>query len=291
VIFVDAATLLARHAARGRQLVVNGVVTFVREEGHGQPVVCVHGVPVSSWTWRGVLAALAERGMRGIAPDLPGTGLSARPDRFDYSWTGLGRHLAATLQGLRLPPFHLVVHDIGGPIGFEAVALMPGRVRSITLLDTIVEPHTFHRPWPMAPFAVPGIGELWLNATPRPVFRALMRRVGYVRGSTVTRQEIDVHYDLLHREDDGRAFLHIMRSFERSRAKSELYADVLAPGQRPVQLVWGVDDKALPVSPYGETAARVIGADRPLLMKARHFLMEDYPSSIADIVASLAAES
>jgi len=290
VIFVDAATLLSRHEARGRRVVVDGVVTFVREEGHGQPVVCVHGVPVSSWVWRGLLGALAERGLRGIAPDLPGLGMSARPDRFDYTWTGLGRHLASTVQALRLPSFHLVVHDIGGPIGFEATARMPGRVRSITVLDTIVEPHTFSKPWQMKPFAVPGLGEAWLGGTPRTAFRAMMRRVGYVRGSAVTNAEIDVHHELLRRDDGGRAFLRIMRSFQTTEEKSKLYASVLAPGQRPVQLVWGQDDPAFPEK-YATIAARVIGTDQPLMMKARHFLQEDHPGPLADIVASLVAEA
>jgi pimeloyl-ACP methyl ester carboxylesterase len=143
----------------------------------------------------------------------------------------------------------------------------------------------------MKPFAVPGIGEAWLGATPRPAFRAMMRRIGYVRGSAVARAEIDVHHQLLKRDDGGRAFLRIMRSFQTTKQKSELYARVLAPGQRPVQLIWGNDDPALPADKYGEIAARVIGADRPLLLKARHFLHEDYPVQIADVVASLVAEA
>ncbi|WP_163792475.1 alpha/beta fold hydrolase [Mycobacterium stomatepiae] len=121
--------LLEAHRGAGHMVDVGGVATFVRDEGAGAvPVVCVHGVPVSSYLWRCLLAELATRGMRGVAPDLPGLGLSARPTDFDCSGTGLGRHLRKTMDAMKIERFHLVVHDIGGPVGFEVAAYAPERV-------------------------------------------------------------------------------------------------------------------------------------------------------------------
>jgi haloalkane dehalogenase len=54
---------------------------------------------------------------------------------------------------LGLDRFHLVVHDIGGPIGFEVATAVPERVLSMTVLNTIIEVQSFHRPWPTEPFA------------------------------------------------------------------------------------------------------------------------------------------
>ena len=48
-------------------------------------MVCLHGVPASSFLYRKVLAELAGRGLRGVAFDLPGLGLADRPARFDYT--------------------------------------------------------------------------------------------------------------------------------------------------------------------------------------------------------------
>jgi pimeloyl-ACP methyl ester carboxylesterase len=270
---------------------VSGVATFVREEGSGPTVLLVHGVPVSSWVWRRLMRSLVGRQLRAIAPDLPGTGLSARPEGFDYSWTGLGRHLAGLVDALGLAEFHLVVHDIGGPVGFEVAAVLPERVASITVLDTIVQPHTFRKPPPMAPFAVPVMGEMWLSATPRPVFRVLMRRIGLLPGTTVSDAEIDVHHLLLRCGDGGRAFLKIMRSFEANEDKTRLYAGVLAPGRRPVQVLWGRDDPALRAGHHGRLAARAAGLLAPVLLPGRHFLMEDSADLIADAVAAITART
>src|SRR6202000_3573080 len=103
-----------------------------------RPVVCVHGVPAPAFLYRKVVPALARRGLRGIAVDLPGLGLAERPVDADYSWTGLGRWLGSAIDALELDRVHLVVHDIGGPIGVEVAAAEPHRVRLLNILKKTI---------------------------------------------------------------------------------------------------------------------------------------------------------
>lgn len=283
---MGAAAVVERHRAAGREFTAAGVRSFVREAGEGEAVVCVHGVPASSFTWRKVLGELAREGLRGVAFDLPGLGLAARPRDFDYSWTGLGRWCVAAVDALGLDRFHLVVHDIGGPVGFELAASVPERVRSLTVLNTMVEVDAFRRPWMMAPFARPIVGELWLASMARPLFRALMRYAGIGDRRAVADEEIDAYLDLLRREDGGRAFLRIMRGFERTAEKRERYRAVVRADRYPVQVVWGADDPALPLRPYGEQAARAAGVELQTV-PARHFLQEDQAAAVAARVAAL----
>lgn len=138
--------VIALHREAGREFSASGVESFVREQGEGEAVLCIHGVPASCFLYRKVIAELDHRGLRGIAFDLPGLGLAERPEDFDYSWTGLGRFCVAAVEALELSRFHLVVHDIGGPVGFELAAAMPDRVTSLTVLNTLVEVDSFKRP-------------------------------------------------------------------------------------------------------------------------------------------------
>ena len=62
--------------------------SFVREQGDGDPVVLMHGVPVSSFLYRKVLPLLAERGLRGVAFDLPGLGLAEKPEELRLHLVG-----------------------------------------------------------------------------------------------------------------------------------------------------------------------------------------------------------
>lgn len=279
--------MVERHKSAGRFFDAGPVRSFVREEGEGEPVVLVHGVPSSSFLYRKVITELATRGLRGISFDLPGLGLADRPRDFDYSWTGLGRFAHDAVDALGLERFHLVVHDIGGPVGFELASAAPERVRSLTVLNALVAVDGFERPWSMEPFARRGIGEAYLATLSRPAFRALFLLQGVADRRAVSKEEVYAYVDLLKCGDGGRAFLRIMRGFERTRAKQELYFGALRDRRYPVQVVWGAKDPALALRGQGEAARRAAGLEKIHALPAKHFLQEEQAPAIADRVAGL----
>jgi len=281
---MSAAAAIEQHTAAGRFFDAGGVRSFVREEGAGDAVVCVHGVPASAFLYRRLVPELAARGLRGVAFDLPGLGLAERPESFDYSWTGLGRWCVDAVEALGLGRFHLVVHDIGGPVGLELAAARPERVASVTVLNTIGDVATFRRPWSMEPFARRGIGEAYVATMTKPAFLALFRVQG---ARTTPRDEVYAYVDLLKRGDRGRAFLKIMRGFERTPEKSRLYRETLRA--IPLrQIVWGRDDPALKLSVHGEQVREAAGLDEIVALPGKHFVQEDQPAAIAEHVAALA---
>lgn len=276
------------HRASGRSFTVSGVQSFVLDQGIGETVVCMHGVPASSFLYRKVLPELAARGMRGIAFDLPGLGLAERPTDFDYTWSGLGAWAASAVDVLDLDRIHLVVHDVGGPVGFEVAGLLGDRVASMTVLNTLVEVDTFRRPWSMQPFAIRGVGEVWLAGMSRPPFRALMRLQGIDDMSVVSKDELGAYVDLLKGDDRGRGFLKIMRGFELTRAKRDQYVELLGSGRFPVQVVWGEHDPALRIGTAGESARRAAGVDTIVRLPGKHFLQEDQAPAVAEQVRGIA---
>jgi pimeloyl-ACP methyl ester carboxylesterase len=245
----------------------------------------LHGVPVSSFLYRRVVPELAQRGLRGIAFDFPGLGLAERPESFDYSWSGLASWTGAAIDALGIERCHLVVHDIGGPVGFEWAIRNPERVVSLTALNTLVDAATFHRPWPMHPFSIGGIGEAWLRSMVRPAFRQIYYLVGIGDRSAVPRAEVDAHHALLKRGDGGRAFLKIMRGFELSEAKERFFFDGLADRPYPARVVWGERDTMLGAS-RREAVQRALGVETATLLPAKHFLQEDKAPAVAAAIAS-----
>ena len=285
---MGSAAVIEEHRLAGRTFRAGGLQSFVRERGSGEAVVCMHGVPASSFLYRKVLGELARRGLRGVAWDLPGLGLAERPASFDYTWSGLGRFCGVAVDALGLERFHLVVHDIGGPVGFELAAAAPERVMSLTILNTMIEVDTFKRPWSMEPFARRGLGEAYLRTLTKPAFRALMRLQGIEDIAAVPRAETDAYVDLLRGEDAGAAFLRIMRGFERTPAKRALYESTVRDVPYPVQIVWGERDPALKLGVHGEQARRAAGLADIHRVPAKHFLQEDQAPAIAERVARLA---
>jgi haloalkane dehalogenase len=284
----DVAQLIEIHSAAGRRFEAGGVRSFVREQGEGPHVVLLHGVPASSFLYRKVIPRLADQGMHAVAADFPGLGLADRPERFDYSWSGLSRWLGEALDALGLERIHLVVHDIGGPIGCEWAVRNPERVLSLTALNTDLSPATFRRPWSMQPFVIPGLRHLWLHATPNPVFAFLFRSQGLGDRRAMSTPEMYAYRELLLRGDRGRAFLKIMRGFELTEEKDRLLADGLADRLYPARIIWGKDDPALGLD-HMERVRRVLGVDDALLLPAKHFLQEDQFGPLADAIADQVA--
>ena len=107
--------------------------------GTGPPVVLLHGTPSSSLIWRQVLPFLIQAGFEVYVFDLLGYGLSERPwdPSVDTSITGQVPILKGLLSHWGLGTFHLVAHDIGGGIAQRFGVSLPGRLRSLTLIDVV----------------------------------------------------------------------------------------------------------------------------------------------------------
>src|SRR5882724_763726 len=108
-----------------RTAVLDSFMTF-REAGAGAPIVFLHGNPMSSHVWRGVLPHVAARG-RCLAPDLIGMGESGKPD-IAYRFADHARYLEAWLEALGLQDVVLVGYDWGGALAMDWAARHPNRV-------------------------------------------------------------------------------------------------------------------------------------------------------------------
>jgi pimeloyl-ACP methyl ester carboxylesterase len=144
---------------RGRTLEVrDGGLTHLLEKGTGPPLVLLHGSGVSA----GFLLPLLNEleGMRALAPDLPGSGLS---DPIDFS---RGRYHATTvawldhlLDALELDTTALLGHSAGGVWALRYALAHPERVNRLVLIGPPTLPKT-RCPLPYRLLATPGLGEV-----------------------------------------------------------------------------------------------------------------------------------
>ncbi len=272
---------------RGTALPVPGAASRIWRFGEGEPVVCLHGVPTSGFLYRKVLPELARHSLQGVTFDLPGLGFAERPRDFDYSWSGLAGWVVDALDAAQIGRFHLVVHDLGGPVGFEVARRLPARIRSLTVLNTFVRVASFRRPWVMEPFAWPGIGWLWLQGMRTPVLYLLMRMMGVHNDTTAA--EIRAYREQLFRGDGGRAFLNIMRGFERTAEYEQEIVRALEQRNYPAQVIWGREDPALRMNDHAPSLCEVLGLGGWQEVRGKHFLQESSPVEIATAIAELAS--
>jgi pimeloyl-ACP methyl ester carboxylesterase len=276
------------HQRAGRRFDAAGVGSFVREEGAGEPVVLVHGLPSSSFLYRKMLPELASRGLRALAFDLPGLGLADRPADFDYTFAGLGGFAAAAVDALGLERFHLVVHDAGGPVGFEMAAGMPERIRSLTILNTVVTMDKV--PFVMEVYARGAAGREWPAMPPARVLRRIFRAVGVADQGAISDGDIDAYRELVLREDDGAAYLRIMANLRRGHGDYRAVVDSRSTPY-PVQVVWGTKDPVLPFRRHGWRARDAAHVPAICALPAKHYLQEEQAPAISELVALHAARA
>ncbi len=123
--------------AESRTAAVNGIRLHYLEAGEGAPMVLLHGWPQTSFAWRKVIPALAER-FRVIAPDLRGMGDSDKPDS-GYDMRTVSTDIRELLRSLRLLRPCLVGHDWGGLVARRFALDWPGEASRIAILDIV--PH------------------------------------------------------------------------------------------------------------------------------------------------------
>ena len=112
---------------------VNGIRLHYTRAGSGEPLVLLHGFPMTSCCWRRIMPALAER-FTVIAPDLRGCGDSDRPTA-GYDKRTVAEDVHQLVRSLDLGPVNLVGHDVGMMVAYAYASRHPAEVRRLVLME------------------------------------------------------------------------------------------------------------------------------------------------------------
>jgi pimeloyl-ACP methyl ester carboxylesterase len=117
-----------------RYTTIDGHQLFYREAGDpdAPAVVLLHGFPTSSYMFRDLVPALADR-YHVVAPDHLGFGLSDAPsvEEFDYTFDALTDLTAGLLSTLGITRYAMYVQDYGAPIGWRLALRDPNAITAI----------------------------------------------------------------------------------------------------------------------------------------------------------------
>ncbi len=86
---------------------------YYEDHGSGQPVILIHGYPLSGASWEKQVAALLNAGYRVITYDRRGFGKSSQPAE-GYSYDIFAEDLHKMIMQLKLQDFTLVWFSMGG---------------------------------------------------------------------------------------------------------------------------------------------------------------------------------
>lgn len=120
-----------------RFIQTNGIRMAVYERGEGLPVVFVHGFPELAYSWRNQFRSYPAAGLRVIAPDMRGYGLTGRPTDVDsYAIPNICADLVGLLDAVGIDQALFCGHDWGGVPVWTMPRLYPDRVLGVIGVNT-----------------------------------------------------------------------------------------------------------------------------------------------------------
>ncbi len=170
----------------------------------GAPVLAFHGMPGSRFMFRLVHEPAARLGLRIVAPDRPGFGLSDfQPGRTLAAWGSDMRELA---DSLGIGRFAVAGISGGGPYVAACAALLPERVTVAALVSPVGPLHAPEGPkrlppaqlvaFRLLPQLTPAMqlaffgGRLGFLHAPDAMYRAVVKRAGPADAGILSRPEI-----------------------------------------------------------------------------------------------------
>ncbi len=251
----------------------------VRRAGSGPPLLLVHGMMTSSYSWRYVVEELSQH-FEIIAPDLPGCGRS--PPRPDH------RHDAAALGAL--------IGELQQALGIAGCAAIGNSLGAYLCLRLAhVDPKAFSRLVLIHPPFVPSVGMRALNvAFKLPGTRALLRRlvhrdpvawgfkwVHYYDESLKSLEEARVYGEPLATAEGVASFARYLTEPVEPAALTSFAREVAAePPELPMLLLYARTDPIVPASTGPRLHAALPRARFVWLEDTSHFAHVDTPELV-----------
>jgi len=263
-----------------RFIEVDGQRARYFEEGSGPATLLLHGASLGSSAdvWAGNLHELASHGLRVIAPDLPGFGMSDNPE--DTSVGFRAKFVVALMDELRIDRAHVVGHSQSGQIAVRLALSQPHRVGRIVVLGTAS----------MLPPVEEASDEGDEAETGPPTHEQIREQLLATTydASKVTSEAVA----LRHRMSTGKNFDAFLA--RRAAKASEKKKDSKPLWQRldevkvPMRLIYGRQDRAAERR-AALARERYPSIDLHLIDRCRHLVQWDAPARMASLVGEFLA--
>ncbi len=268
-------TFPSEHSEEGEDL-ETGEIHYL-ESGVGEPLLLIHSLGQSLYTWRNVFGELSDH-YRVIAIDLPGHGYSARPDTFPYSVDGMAQVIRAFLDAKGIESAHMIGFSFGAMYMLRFLSLYPERVANCIAISpggvTDRMPKTIQR-----------MNRPFLQVFARNLYTATdvekMLKECVLDTELITQNVVHQYYEPISDGLSREALMYALRNFD-----MDTVAEGLIPTEHEVLVLWGKEDRWHPPSGSVYFQGILQSGRYYLIRNAGHLLQEEAPHKLLDIVQS-----
>ena len=263
------------------------VTLYAEETGEGPPLLLLHGLGESIFTWRKIVSELAET-HRVIALDLKGFGRSDKPLDQVYSADDQAVLVAAFMEKRGLTGVVVAGHSFGGTVALRT-ALVPsvreaGRIRRLVIISAPALPGSVASH--LSVIDIPAVPEALAAALPPEMMARMLLREA--RGGADDIPEEDVKgYAAPYSDNAARhAFLATARSIV-AETGDEIAARYRTISQ-PTLVIWCRKDQVVPLR-AGKRLTRTLPNSRIAVLERCHHLPQDErPMALVELIRNFA---
>jgi pimeloyl-ACP methyl ester carboxylesterase len=249
-----------------------------REHGAGEPLLLVHGLMTTSYSWRYVYEPLGTQ-WRVIAPDLPGAGRSDKPHA-TYSAAALAEWLGEFQRELGIVGCRAIGNSLGGYLCLHQVMRDPGAYASLIDIHSPAAPelryHALH-----AGLSLFGTTSLLRALVGKDGRRWTHRNVHYYDETLKSLEEAEEYAAPLRTREGVDAFARHLRETLAPAGFAELTRALRAkPFPIPLLLLYATSDPMVSPKNAGYLASLVPSAKLEMIEHTSHFMHVDTPEVV-----------
>ncbi len=251
---------------------------FYQEAGRGFPLVLLHGLGASSFSWRGNIEPLSHH-FQVLAPDLPAHGRTPPDAVPDYQLSTLTREIVHFLDRHGVAQAALAGNSLGGSLALLLARDHPERFPALVLLAPAVA--LSRLPWFFYPLRLPLLGKgLAALLGPWTVLAGL--HYTYYRRELIT-PEVIAGYTPTFRTLANRLALRRLICQADPLPLSQV-ADLLRQLSQPLCLIWGKQDRMLPLKQGVWLKEHLPRTELHILSEVGHAPQEEAPEVVNEII-------
>jgi pimeloyl-ACP methyl ester carboxylesterase len=262
----------------GFRIKVNGVDIYYEYYEHENPdakvILLVHGFLSSTISFKKLMPALTKNYVV-IALDLPGFGQSEKSITFVYRLCNYGQLLIDFLDKLNIQNAVLIGHSMGGQISLHAAKKAPDRIDKLILLGCCSYVKKANQSLIMCsylPLFTWGVRS-WIKS--KDVKKNLL---SVLHDSALVTEELIEGYQ---KPISEAAFIDSLIRLLRHR-EGDMTSLELQEISQPVLMIWGKEDKVMPVKTGYRLKQDLQNAQLIVYEKCGHLLMEEKPDEISE---------
>ncbi len=285
----DAAAMKAKYGGGASQFVElqPGLNVHYRDEGKrdGRVLVLVHGSNASLHTWEPWVKRLGKH-YRIVSLDLPGHGLTGVNPAGVYDNQSYVGVVDTLMTRLGIAKAVIAGNSMGGGVAWMFALAHPEKTEALLLVDAGGQPQAKPDELPIGfrLMRTPVIKEAARLIAPRSIFESSIKNTMSVQ-SKIDDALIDRYWELNRFPGNREA---TMQRFSSPQSMRSTTKEGLAGINMPVMIMWGEQDKLIPVSSARWFADAIPAAKLVIYPAVGHIPMEEIPErSAADVMAWL----